>query len=167
MLSRTALRDHLTYTAWASRRLVDAASQLSPEQLTRDFGTSDKSVLGTLVHVFGADRIWLTRMQGSPRATVVTAADYDLAVLQIDWPRLHAEWLACVDALGDEAIAADLPYADTRGNRWQQPPWQIVLHVVNHATHHRGQVAGFLRSMGVSPPPLDLTAYYRTRAKLT
>jgi uncharacterized damage-inducible protein DinB len=36
-----------------------------------------------------------------------------------------------------------------------------VLHVVNHGTHHRGQVAGFLRTMGHAPPALDLIAYYR------
>jgi uncharacterized damage-inducible protein DinB len=51
-----------------------------------------------------------------------------------------------------------------RGNRWQQPPWQIVLHVVNHGTHHRGQVSGFLRAMGQTPPPVDLSMFYRTRA---
>jgi len=42
------------------------------------------------------------------------------------------------------------------------PLWQILLHVVNHATHHRGQVSGFLRAMGHTPPPLDLIAFYRT-----
>jgi uncharacterized damage-inducible protein DinB len=40
--------------------------------------------------------------------------------------------------------------------------WKIVLHVVNHGTHHRGQASGFLRAMGHVPPPLDLIAYYRT-----
>jgi uncharacterized damage-inducible protein DinB len=42
-----------------------------------------------------------------------------------------------------------------------EPDWKLVFHVVNHATHHRGQVAGFLRTMGRVPPPLDLIAYYR------
>jgi uncharacterized damage-inducible protein DinB len=52
---------------------------------------------------------------------------------------------------------------DLRGNTWTQPFWQLVLHVVNHATHHRGQVSGFLRAMGRVPPPLDLVAFYRAR----
>src|ERR1041384_7887375 len=45
-----ALRDHIEYSAWASRRLVNAAAGLSPEELTRDFQTADRTVLGTLAH---------------------------------------------------------------------------------------------------------------------
>src|SRR5215471_10263936 len=108
MLSRTALRDHLTYTAWASRRLVDAASQLPPEQLVRDFGTADKSILGTLVHVFGADRIWLARMEGNSPASVITPADHHIGVLQNDWPPVHEKWLEWLERTSDAALAADL-----------------------------------------------------------
>ena len=61
----------------------------------------------------------------------------------------------------DESLEERLSYTDLKGNPWVSPIWQIVLHVVNHGTHHRGQVAGFLRSMGHAPPPLDLIAYYR------
>jgi uncharacterized damage-inducible protein DinB len=55
----------------------------------------------------------------------------------------------------------EVSYRDLKGNPWRTPLWQIVLHVVNHATHHRGQAAGFLRALGHAPPPLDLIAYYR------
>ena len=64
-VSADVLRNHLAYTAWASRRLVESAAQLPPEQLTRDFGTADRSILGTLAHVFAADRIWLARITGA------------------------------------------------------------------------------------------------------
>ena len=55
----------------------------------------------------------------------------------------------------------EVHYTSLAGLSFQTPLWQIVLHVVNHGTHHRGQVSGFLRRMGVVPPPLDLIAYYR------
>jgi uncharacterized damage-inducible protein DinB len=51
-----------------------------------------------------------------------------------------------------------------RGNPWRQPLGQLVLHVVNHGTHHRGQVSAFLRMMGHVPPKLDLVTYYRDTA---
>ena len=164
MLSVYALQDMLAYSAWASRRMVDAAAQLPPEQLTRDFGTADKSVLGTLVHVFAADRIWFWRIEGNAPDKFIGDEDYQLGVLQNDWPLVQDNWGRWAAGLTDEAAAADLHYRDIRGNQWHQPIWQVVLHVVNHGTHHRGQAAGFLRSMGIAPPAIDMTVYYRSRA---
>ncbi len=163
-VSADTLRLHLDYTAWASRRLVEAAAQLSPDELTRDFGTADKSVLGTLVHIFAADRVWLARMEGLPNGPYSTPADYRLEVLLNDWPALHQRWRQWAAQLSDESALTLLSYRDMRGNPWQQPVWALVLHVVNHGTHHRGQAAGFLRAMGHTPPTLDLIYYYRESA---
>ena len=160
-LSAEALRSHIGYTAWASGRLVEAAAGLTQEELTRDFGTADKSVLGTLVHVFGADRLWLARLKGEPANTYLTDADYRLTVLQNDWPALYQRWKAWADGVTDATANAELSYADMSGNPFRQQVGLLVFHVVNHGTHHRGQVSGFLRAMGHAPPKLDLSFYYR------
>ncbi|HLK66070.1 MAG TPA: DinB family protein [Bryobacteraceae bacterium] len=154
---------HLDYHAWASRRLVEAAAQLSVEELTRDFKTSDRSVLDTLVHVYAADRLWLRRMEGLPFAGYSSDADRSLAVLQNDWPALMERWKEWTSRRTGETASAPFTYSDLKGRTWTQPIWQLILHVVNHGTHHRGQTAGFLRSMGHVPPPLDLVFYYRER----
>ena len=163
-VSADTLRTHLAYTTWASRRLVDAAARLGPEELTRDFQTADQSVLRTLAHVFAADRIWLARLTQAPAPQFITEADYSLAVLQNDWPALLARWGRWAAGLTDESAQAIVAYKDMKGNPYSQPLWQLVLHVVNHGTHHRGQVSGFLRVMGHTPPPLDLVFYYREQA---
>ena len=162
-MSASELRDHLQYSAWASLRLVHAASELSEAELLRDFQTSDQSILGTLVHTFAGDRVWLARLQGSPRATFSSEADHALSVLANDWPAVHRDWDGLAASWNDDAVAKDLTYRDLRGNTWTHPIWQLAMHVVNHATHHRGQVVGFLRSMGRVPPALDLIAYYRLK----
>ncbi len=162
-LSVEDLRDHVSYSAWASQRLVHAASELSEAELLRDFQTSDRSVLGTLVHTFAADRLWLARLQRSPRPQYSSEADYHLPVLEHEWPEVYRQWDRLLKDLSDDEARADLTYQDMGGNTWTQPVWQLVLHVVNHATHHRGQAAGFLRSMGRVPPVVDLVAFYRLR----
>jgi uncharacterized damage-inducible protein DinB len=146
-------------------RLVHAVSDLTEAELLRDFQTSDRTVLGTLVHTFAADRLWLTRMRKAPRAQYSSEADYHLSVLQNEWSTVYREWDQWLESMTDEAVLADLTYQDLRGKVWTQPVWKLVLHVVNHATHHRGQVSGFLRSMGHVPPVLDLVAYYRLQAR--
>ncbi len=165
LISKDVLLTHIDYTRWASGRLTEAAAKLSPEELTRDFGTADKHVLGTLVHVFAADRIWMARIAGSvPARFIDLERDMHLSVLQNDWPPLLDQWTAWISGLSDAAIAANIAYKDIKGNAYETPAWQIILHVVNHGTHHRGQVSGFLRAMGHVPPPLDLMAYYREKA---
>lgn len=155
-----ALRTHLRYTAWASARIVDAASRLSPEELTRDFKSADRSVLGTLVHVYGADRVWLARIEGRPPGPIVDPErDLHLSVLHQEWPALMARWQTWADTLTDSASSAS--YLDLQGRPHATPHWQIVLHVVNHGTHHRGQASAMIRAMGHAPPPLDLIRYYR------
>jgi uncharacterized damage-inducible protein DinB len=155
------LRLHLRYTAWATRRLLDTVANLSAEDLARDFRTSDKTVIDTLAHVFAADRVWLSRIQGNPPASFISAEDRHLPVLQQEWPALQDRWKQWAASLTDQDVQAKIAYRDLKGNSWEQPLWQILLHVVNHGTHHRGQVSGFLRAMGHNPPALDLIAFYR------
>ena len=58
------LRYQLDFTTWATERMLTAATELTPEELTHDFKTSDKTILGTLAHDYRAERIWLNRMYG-------------------------------------------------------------------------------------------------------
>lgn len=160
-ISADILRFHLDYSAWASLRLLEAARQLSAEDLTRDFGASEKSVLGTLVHIFAADRAWLGRLAGKPPTAFVSPEDYRMEVLESDWPKVLDGWREFAAGLTDESGAAVQVYKDLGGREWRMPLWQPLMHVVNHGTHHRGQVAGFLRALGHKPPRTDLVIYYR------
>lgn len=161
MVSADLARSHIDYSAWANGQLVAAAGALTEEELARDFGTADKSVLGTLVHVYGADRLWLSRLKREPAHAFLTDADYRVSVLQTDWPALYQRWKEWAAGLSDADARAELDYTDLRGNPYRQAVGQLVMHVVNHGTHHRGQVSGFLRAMGHTPPKLDLVFYYR------
>jgi len=160
-LSADTLRLHLDYTAWATRRLLDSVANLSAEDSAHDFKTSDKTVVHTLAHIFAADRVWLGRIQGNPPANFIAPEDRQLSVLQKEWPALQERWKLWAAPMTDQDFQAQIAYRDLKGNSWKQPVWQILLHVVNHGTHHRGQVSGFLRAMGHNPPALELIAFYR------
>ena len=156
-----ALRLHFDYTAWATGKLLAAAASLPSEHLTHDFGTADRSIVGTLAHTFAADRVWLARVSGGPIPTFITDADRSIEFLQKEWPPLHGRWKQWTAGLTDESVQQEIRYRDLKGNEWTQALWKLLLHVVNHGTHHRGQVSGFLRALGHTPPPLDLIFYYR------
>jgi len=155
------LRDHVNYTAWANTRLIEAVGALSHQELIRDFNTANHNVLGTLAHVFTADRFWLDQIEGSPPARfLVPEQDMRLAVRRSEWSALLDRWKKWGGLLTEESIHKNISYR-LKGDAFITPTWQIVLHVVNHDTHHRGQVSGFLRAMGHVPPSLDLILFYR------
>jgi uncharacterized damage-inducible protein DinB len=120
-VSPETLRIHLDYTAWAATRLLDAAAQLPAEELTRDFGTADKSVVGTLAHVFAADRVWIGRIQGQAPAKFITDEDRDLSLLQREWPAVLRSWQEWAAGLTDENVTQVASYHDLKGNAWTTP----------------------------------------------
>ena len=162
-MTRTELDTHLRFSAWATKRLLEAAAALPPEELRRDRGSSHRSIEETLAHGFQADRAWLSRLTENPHRMAMKDPEevHDLAFLQREWPLLHEKWLAWAgSAIADDVIW----YKNLAGREFQNPVWQIVLHVVNHATQHRGQVSAMLRMAGVTPPSTDLIGFYRESA---
>lgn len=158
------VRTHIRYSGWASRRLLDAALKLSPEDLNRDMGVSHHSVLNTLAHIHFADRTWFVRV-ADPSLAAYSPGDLPaIQALTRDWPEIQKRWEKWSDSLTDAALARIVSYKTSQGTPNQTPLWQIVLHVVNHATLHRGQAMGMLRQLGVPPPPTDLIFYYRELA---
>jgi uncharacterized damage-inducible protein DinB len=63
--------------------------------------------------------------------------------------------------LSDTDLDRVVDYKSLKGDPFKNTVREIVMHVVNHATIHRGQVMGMLRQMGVAPPPTDLIFFYR------
>src|SRR3954447_19594390 len=120
MLITGAIRHHFDYTAWASARLVKAAEELPPEELTKDFGTADHSVLGTLVHVYAADRVWYARIHGTPPARFIDPERHmHLHVLQNDWPPLLRKWQEGAAAQTEESVREKAAYKDLKGNAYE------------------------------------------------
>jgi uncharacterized damage-inducible protein DinB len=158
----TELLELLEYHRWATNLTVGAVRALTPEQFTRDLGSSFPSVRDTLVHVFSADRAWLGRLEGQspPRAN---ASDYaDLASLLEVWEPVLQRWPVLVASLGDPGQLID--YKALAGEPFTNSLGQIVRHVVNHGTYHRGQVATMLRQLGAQAVSSDLIGFYRERS---
>lgn len=160
-VSVETLRTHIDYNNWANRRMLKAAAALSQDELTRDFGSADKGILGTLLHVYGGEVVWIERVHGTSLAARPYDAGATLDTLQAEWPPVWERWERYVSTLTPETAEAAVGYVSFKGDSFRTPVWQIVLHIVNHGTHHRGQAAAFIRASGKTPPVLDLTQFYR------
>lgn len=160
-------RTHLRYSGWASRKVLDAALALSPEDRAKAMGVSHESVSKTLSHIYFADAIWYARIADPSYPVPAHDALPGLDFVVEEWPQLQAKWEAWADAASDEDLAKQVPFKSRFVGNAGLPAWQIVTHVVNHATLHRGQIVAMLRQLGVQPPSTDIVFYYWEQAGAT
>jgi len=164
MPSSTILREQLLYMLWADRMMLKAVRDVTPEDLLRDAGVSFGSLLGTMVHILGSQRLWLSRFAGIAIERRPTLQDFpDLPAWIQGWEETASGVEAFLAALTDEQLAAHITWVDPEAGALTRPLWQPVLHLVNHASYHRGQMISLLRQMGYQPPSTDLIRYFRER----
>lgn len=156
------------YNAWANRRTLESCAALTPEQFTRDLGSSFRSVRDTLAHVFLVEHLWLERWHGRSPGGYPPSTDFpDLASVRSRWAEIERDLLDYIASLQPEDVQRVMHYQTTTGAAQAQPLWQMLQHMVNHGSYHRGQVATLLRQCGVKPIPTDLIVFYRERAAQT
>ena len=163
------LQTLVDYHYWARDRLLVAVDALTEEQLRRPLGNSFPSVFDTVVHLCGADWIWRSRWEGvSPMALPKPELYDDLANVRAAWHDEERRIREIVNRLGPEGITRPIEYQGWDGRRQAQPFWQMLQHLVNHGSYHRGQVTTMLRQLGVQPAKsMDLIAFYRERAAMS
>jgi uncharacterized damage-inducible protein DinB len=161
------IRHLFDYTEWANELALKAAAELSDEDLRRDFKISHRSIFATLLHMGGAEWIWLERWRGQSPAGKeawslwTTDSCADLKVLNQRWREVIERRAQLISELDEPGLVAELPFKLLSGDPNTLRLVDQMQHVVNHATLHRGQVVGMIRQLGVAPPATDLLFYLR------
>lgn len=165
-MQKTDLVTLYDYNYWANRRILDTAELLAAEQLAAPAPFPHGGVLSTLVHTVSAEWAWRQRCQEgvSPTGLLDAGRFATLAELRAFWDEEERLMRAYMAGLSSEALAAPVHYKSTAGQPFQNILWQILAHVVNHGTQHRGEVAAMLTGYGHSPGDIDLIVYARQQS---
>jgi uncharacterized damage-inducible protein DinB len=154
------------YNRWMNEKVYASASLLTDEERKRDRGAFFASIHGTLNHLLVGDRVWLARLTGvaappGMMAPGIASLDQEL---HADFDTLRAERARTDDAIDawarsidDAALGGDVRYA-RRGQERAHPLWWAAMQMLNHGTHHRGQVTTLLFQAGRDPGATDLLA---------
>jgi uncharacterized damage-inducible protein DinB len=155
----------IDYHYWARDRLLEAIEGLSADQYSKDLGSSFRSIRETVVHMYAAEWAWYSRWQGTSPAALLSSERYpDVAAIRHAWAENESNVRAFTHGLGESGIATVIEYRLLNGSHGASPFWQMLQHVVNHASYHRGQVTTMLRQLGAPPPkPMDMIAFHRVR----
>jgi len=149
------------YNRWQNANLYGAAGALSDAERRRDRGAFFGSIHATLNHLLWADRIWMSRLAGTPHPD---GGIPESVALYGDWDELKRERKAFdavvidwADRLDAASLAGELAYYSGAAKReLRKPTWLLVTHMFNHQTHHRGQVHCMLTQAGGKPGDTDL-----------
>jgi uncharacterized damage-inducible protein DinB len=155
----------IDYNYWARDRLLEAVAALSVEQFTRPLGNSFSSIRDTVAHICDAESIWLRRWRGEqPQGFQDPGRMPDLAAAREEWSGTECGIREMVATLGPEGVERVIDYKDLRGAARSDVFWQMLQHVVNHGSYHRGQVTTMLRQLNAAPPAyMDMIVFYREK----
>jgi len=160
------LHNLLDYNYWARDRMLDALDALTAEQFTRPLGGSFGSIRDTAVHMLAAEVVWYRRWNGeSPKSLLDPSACPDMPSLRRAWTEHEGKMRAFLATVDEPAVGRVYEYTLVSGASGASPFWQMLQHLINHGTYHRGQVTTLLRQLDARPPqPTDLIAFYRAQA---
>ncbi len=148
------------YNRWANARLLAACEPLTLEQWGRRLGCSWGSVHGLFTHILAAQVIWLARWKGdSPRALRQEAEFPTFADLEKAWLDAELALIEFINSLNEKSLTDEITYTNTRGETYTYPLGQLMLHLVNHSSRHRGELAAMLTLLSAPHPEDDLLLY--------
>ena len=137
-------------------------------QTRKDVGAYFRSLHGTLNHLLVADRIWMHRLTGTgehPEKLNAILFD-DLPSLRVARVAEDSRIIAFVQSLDVPAFEEVWDYRTLNGTPQRQRRREILAHLFNHETHHRGQAHAILTVLGVAEPePLDLLIMQRDKGE--
>lgn len=151
------------YTAWANDRLFAALTALPEGEATARRATGFGTMVNTLNHAYVVDLIWKAHLQGRAHGFVsrITATEPGLHELRAAQAEVDQWYIGYTDALSEEAHDEVVHFKFVDGGPGAMTRGDMLLHVVNHKTYHRGVVADLLYQAGARPPVMDLPVFLR------
>lgn len=140
------------HMAWADREILAALEQ-APGAI--------EPAIKLFAHIVAAEHIWLSRIQGNPLGDFTPWTPLALPACRELAAATHAGYLALAESLTDARLQEVIAYRTTRGDELRTAVGDILLQVVLHGSHHRGQIAAILREHGLPAPATDFIIFSR------
>ena len=153
------------YNLWANGLLLSAVEGLTEEQQTAEMKSSFPSLYKTVLHLLDAESIWWQRLKLQEKITRpsegFTGNFAELSRQLLQQNRLWVDWMSSAN---EHNLQHEFIYYNSKKERFKQPVYQMLLHLFNHGTYHRGQIVTMLRQVGVEKiPPTDFIVWSRKK----
>ncbi len=143
------LLNYARYNLWANKRICDFLLQVEEEKLNREIVSSFSGIKKTCAHVLGAETVWVMRLHGtSPSSSPAKYEEMPMSEIAKLWLDKSQEIINYVESKTEHELAEMLSYKNIAGQAFTNSIRDIMQHVANHGTYHRGQIISMLRQVG-------------------
>jgi uncharacterized damage-inducible protein DinB len=161
MVTKEYLQTLYDYNFWANHRYFAVAEGLTDEQLHRIQGHSWGSVQAMFVHMLSSEWVWFQRWHGtSPKGHLKQGDFPTLASVKERWSEQEDELRVYIGSQTEESLQTVITYTNFSAETFHIPLWQMMMHLANHETHHRGELAAMFALMDVSHPEEEAIQYF-------
>ncbi len=156
------LQQYAAYNIWATKLLVERIHKLSDEEINREIISSFPSVYKTLQHMWLAEEVWWKRLKLTENivleSTQFTGTFNEMAEILAKQSQQFKEW---VDAATEHQLVHVFAFIRNK-EQVKMPVYQMLHHVFNHASYHRGQLVTMLNQLGADKiPATDFSTFCR------
>jgi uncharacterized damage-inducible protein DinB len=165
MSMKEILEQFASYNIWANQKMSELVQSLPDDILQSTLPSSFTTIHATLLHMWDAESIWWQRMK-LQEVIIFPSASFKGTTLDVSTSLLHQNklWQSWVKNASIAALEHVFMYQNTIGEQFKQPIYQMILHVFNHGTYHRGQLVNMLRQSGIEKiPPTDFIVWSRKK----
>jgi uncharacterized damage-inducible protein DinB len=153
------------YNYWANHRYLAVAETLREEQFFRKQGHSWDSVQAVLVHMMSSERMWPQRWRGE-QGTFLDPRDFPTAAsVREYWGEVEKTMRAFVAEQTEASLLREVTFTNPKGETFRLPLWQMMAHVPNHNTHHRGELAAMFTLMNIPHPEEEVVQYFLVKSR--
>lgn len=159
------LQAYAASNRWANERILEVMLNLDASTLKNEVVSSFPSLYHTVLHLYTAEHNWWQRLQLAEH--ILSPYDHftgtfaELAGLLLDQSKRWEQWVA---GANDRQLMHVFAYQTLNGDQYKQPVWQMILHLFNHGSYHRGQLVTLLRQAGVEKiPGTDFIVFTRKK----
>jgi uncharacterized damage-inducible protein DinB len=157
------LKQYASYNVWASQKIVDIIILLPEESQQKVVPSSFDTLYKTILHMWDAESIWWQRMKMQERIMIPTENfKGNMQELTSGLLLQSKQWEEWVSSASDLSLDHVFQYQNTKREVFKMPVYQMVHHVFNHGTYHRGQLINMLRQLGMEKlPSTDFSTWAR------
>jgi len=154
------------YNSWANKRVLESLQPIGQEIFTSHKQASHGSIRGIIAHIAGAEWIWLERWKGSSPAGLLPESEFETVEIATQRLRkIDGDLQEFTSRLTREDVEGSRGYKTTDGKAHSNVLSDMLLHLANHSSYHRGQIATLLRQSGAVPQSTDLILFIRLKGQ--